>query len=161
MSQFHKPRETDYYLRIPTELVFVQVSISLSLHPPFSQQMALLSFSNPSDSCQSEVPSGFMLAYFLPPVLIYSMCVCECVCFHHTISVRVLQVFIEFGLPNLSQHMSAHTVSSRPITALSPFITSAKLNISVRWFFTLSMSEKSQLQTCILSFKIIYGHFNS
>lgn len=32
MSQFHKPRETDYYLRIPTELVFVQDSLSLSLH---------------------------------------------------------------------------------------------------------------------------------
>jgi len=92
-----------------------------------------------SDCCQSEVPSVFMLAYFLPPVLIQHVYVCVSVCFHHTITVRVLQVFIEFVLPNLSQHMSAH--SSRPFTALSPFVTGANLNFSVRWLSLYTINE--------------------
>lgn len=54
------------------------------------------------------------------------------------------------------------TVSS--ITALGPFITSANLDISVRWLFTQSMRERdiflSWIQTQVLSFNVICGHFN-
>jgi len=140
MSQFHKPRETDYYLRIPTELVFVQVSIALSLH-------VLCSLSRwrccPSELIRllSKRSAKWLHASIFSPSCPYTACVCVCVsvCFHHTITVRVLQVFIEFVLPNLSQHMSAH--SSRPITALSPFVTSANLNFSVRWFSLYTINE--------------------
>jgi len=79
MSQFHKPRETDYYLRIPTELVFVQVSIALSLH-------VLCSLSRwrccPSEIIRllSERSAKCLHASIFSPSCPYTACVCVCEC---------------------------------------------------------------------------------
>lgn len=122
--------------------------------------MVLLAFWNPADCCQSKVPSGFMLAYFLPPVFIISMCVCVCVFSLQNKCKSSSSVYRVCTAKPITTYEC--TVSS--ITALGPFISSANLDISVRWLFTQSIRERdiflSWLQTQVLSFNIIDAHFN-
>lgn len=158
MSQLHKPRETDYYLRMPTGLVFVQVSLSLSLHTlcslsrwrcwPSETQRIVVRAKCQVDLCQ----------HIFSLLSLSSACVCvfspQNKCKSSSSVYRVCT----------AKPITTYECTVSGITALVPFITSANLDISVRWLFTQSMREGdiflSWIQTQVFSFNIICGHFN-